>query len=87
MRRKTTNPSESKAGSGTELATSKRDQLLAMLRASDGATVDEMVAALGWQKHSVRGFLAATVKKKLGLPLTSEKEERGRVYRLSDASE
>lgn len=84
MPRKTTKSSEPKLESGAGTASSKRDQLLAMLRAADGATVDEMAAALGWQKHSIRGFLAATVKKKLGLPLTSDKEERGRVYRLAE---
>ena len=40
--------------------------------------------ATGWQKHSVRGFLAAVVRKKLGLTLTSEKTDEERVYRIED---
>jgi len=54
-----------------------------MLRDPDGATLDDIVAATGWQKHTVRGALAGALKKKLGLAVTSEKVEgRGRVYRL-----
>jgi len=64
--------------SGTKLA-----KLIAMLRADGGATVDEIVAATGWQPHTVRGAFAGALKKKLGLEVTSEKvENRGRVYKL-----
>jgi hypothetical protein len=41
-----------------------------------------MARATGWQAHSVRGFLAGVVKKKLGFTLTSEKTSWGRVYRI-----
>jgi hypothetical protein len=41
--------------------------------------------ATGWQPHSVRGFLSATIKKKLRLDVTSIKEERGRVYRVASS--
>ena len=52
-----------------------------MLRAPEGATIDEIVAATGWQPHTVRGAIAGALKKKLGLEVTSEKVEgRGRVY-------
>ena len=61
----------------------KQAQLIAMLRASEGATIDEIVAATGWQPHTVRGAFAGALKKKLGLEVTSEKVEgRGRVYKL-----
>ena len=60
----------------------KQAQLIALLR--EGATIDEMVAATGWQSHTVRGAMAGALKKRLGLTITSEKEERGRVYRIVD---
>lgn len=61
----------------------KQDMLIAMLRAPEGATIDEIVAATGWQAHSARGAMSGVLKKKLGLTITSEKVEgRGRVYAL-----
>jgi len=61
---------------------SKQDEVIAMLRRHEGATVDEVARATGWQRHTVRGVFSGTLKKKLGLTLASAKEERGRVYRL-----
>ena len=62
---------------------SKQAQLIAMLRRAKGATIDEIVEALEWQPHTVRGAIAGALKKKLGLDVTSEKDEkRGRVYRI-----
>lgn len=62
---------------------SKQAQLIAMLRLPEGATIEEIVAALSWQPHTVRGAIAGALKKKLGLDVTSEKiEGRGRVYRI-----
>ncbi len=63
-------------------AGTKQAKLVAMLR--EGATTDEMVAATGWQPHTVRGAMAGALKKRLGLTITSGKEERGRVYRIAD---
>lgn len=48
----------------------------------DGARVEELMAATGWQAHSVRGALSGGVKKQLKLNVTSEKTEAGRVYRV-----
>ena len=62
---------------------SKQDEVIAMLRRAEGATVDEVVGATGWQRHTVRGVFSGTLKKKLGLTLASAKEERGRVYRIA----
>jgi hypothetical protein len=63
----------------------KQATLIAMLRAPDGATIAEIMAATGWQSHTVRGAMAGALKKKLGLEVTSEKVEgRGRVYRLAN---
>jgi hypothetical protein len=53
-----------------------------MLRDRAGTTIAAMMAATGWQQHSVRGFLAGVVRKKLGLNLVSELGERGRTYRI-----
>ena len=59
--------------------------LIAMLRTPDGATIEEIAAATGWQTHTVRGAMSSALKKKLGLEVTSQKiEGRGRVYAISD---
>jgi hypothetical protein len=64
----------------------KQATLIAMLRAPEGATIEEIMAATGWQSHTVRGAMAGALKKKLGLEVTSEKVEgRGRVYSLPHA--
>ena len=64
---------------------SKQAKLIEMLRAADGAAIDEIVRAFGWQAHTARGVIAGALKKKLGLAVTSEKiEGRGRVYRIAD---
>ena len=56
-----------------------------MLRQANGATIEEIVTAFGWQPHTVRGAIAGALKKKLGLNVASEKvEDRGRVYRIND---
>jgi len=62
---------------------SKQDEVIAMLRRPEGATVDEVANATGWQRHTVRGVFSGTLKKKLGLTIASAKEERGRVYRIN----
>lgn len=49
-----------------------------------GATIAAMMAATEWQQHSVRGFLAGVIRKKLGLNLVSEQTDKGRVYRIRD---
>jgi hypothetical protein len=62
---------------------SKQGEVIAMLRRPEGATVDEVAGAMGWQRHTVRGLFSGTLKKKLGLTLSSAQEERGRVYRIA----
>jgi Protein of unknown function (DUF3489) len=64
---------------------SKQEVVIAMLRQPEGATVDEVASVTGWQRHTVRGLFSGTLKKKLGLPLASAMEERGRVYRIVEA--
>jgi len=62
----------------------KHARVLAMLRSKRGTTIAAIVRATGWQPHSVRGFLAAVIKKKLGLNLASEKTKSGRIYRIAE---
>ena len=62
----------------------KHARIIAMLRAPAGATIAAIMAATDWQQHSVRGFLAGVVRKKLGLNLVSEQTDRGRVYSIKD---
>jgi hypothetical protein len=87
--RKTTKPAPRKrtavasprpaAGSDT-----KHARIIAMLRKPAGTTIAAILAATDWQQHSVRGFLAGVVRKKLGLNLVSEQTDKGRVYRIKD---
>src|ERR1700704_5959367 len=62
----------------------KHGRILAMLRTPAGATIAAIMTATEWQQHSVRGFLAGVVRKKLGLNLVSESTDKGRVYRIKD---
>jgi len=64
-------------------ANTKQAKLIEMLKRPEGATITEVVEALQWEPHTVRGAIAGALKKKLGLTIESEKEgERGRIYRI-----
>ena len=64
----------------------KHARIIAMLRTPVGATIASIAIATEWQQHSVRGFLAGVVRKKLGLNLVSEQTDKGRVYRIKDGT-
>jgi len=76
------------ASRGRRRPKTKKQIAIALLERSKGASLAEMQRAMGWQEHSVRGFLAATVKKMPGVSVTSEKPENGpRRYRVVHAGE
>ncbi len=79
--RKRSAPASSKPTAGPD---TKNARIIAMLRTPAGATIAAIVTATNWQQHSVRGFLAGVVRKKLGLNLVSEQTDKGRVYRIKD---
>src|SRR6266516_808577 len=70
------------AGHQQTRANSKQARVLALLRGPNGATIATVMRTTGWQPHTVRGFFAAVVRKKLALRLESEKTDGERVYRI-----
>jgi hypothetical protein len=63
-------------------ANTKQEKVLRLLRRPEGATIAIIMSTTGWQQHSIRGFFAGVVRKKLALTLTSEKTDGDRVYRI-----
>lgn len=73
-----------RAKAGTRREGTKQAALIDLLRRREGATIDELVAVTGWQKHTIRGAMAGALKKKLGLTIDSDKVDgRGRVYKIA----
>jgi Protein of unknown function (DUF3489) len=75
-------PRQAQRDPKAEKSSSKQSRVLAMLQSPQGATIAAMMQATGWQQHSVRGFLAGVVRKRLRLNLTSDKLDGARVYRV-----
>ena len=75
---------EGPAPTRTPRSGTKQALLIGLLERPEGATIEEVIAATGWQAHTVRGAISGALKKRLGIAITSEKvEERGRVYRVA----
>jgi len=70
-------------GSRKADAGSKQSRVIAMLQSPAGATIAAMMKATGWQQHSVRGFLAGVVRKRLKLKLGSKKVDGIRIYQIA----
>jgi hypothetical protein len=66
----------------TDKKDTKQSRVVEMLRSSTGTTIDAVMKATGWQQHSVRGFFAGVVQKKLRLKLSSTKIDGNRIYRI-----
>ena len=66
-------------------ANSKQARVVTMLQSPTGMTIASIMKETGWQQHSVRGFLAGVVRKKLKLKLNSNKIDGSRVYRVDGA--
>ena len=62
---------------------SKQSHVIAMLQSPKGTTIAAMMKATGWQQHSVRGFLAGVIRKRLKLKLHSKRVDGERVYRVA----
>jgi hypothetical protein len=63
---------------------SKIANMITLLRRREGATLEQMMKATGWQAHSVRGAMSGSLKKKLGLTITNIKDGETRIYRIVD---
>ena len=80
---KTANATAKVASDAGNMKPTKANAILDLLKSKNGASIDDMIKATGWQSHSVRGFLSGTVKKRMGLTVENEPDKDGvRRYRI-----
>src|SRR5947208_17053692 len=72
-------------GASRSRAASKQSQVIGLLQRPQGATIEEMAIAMGWQRHTVRGMISGALKKELGLEILSEPTDRERLYRIGES--
>ena len=76
------------AASRNSVSQAKGEKIVNLLQRKTGASIDELTKVTGWQKHSIRGFISGTLKKKQSLSITSMKEEnRDRRYFVTEKSQ
>jgi hypothetical protein len=76
--------SAGKKEKGATRQESKKAQIIALLKVDAGVSIDQLTRVTGWQKHSIRGFLSGTMRKKMGLKVVSTKDTNGtRLYRIA----
>jgi hypothetical protein len=73
------------SASPSKRPTGKLGALVSLLTRPEGATLEAMTAATGWQAHSVRGAMSGALKRKAGLTILAEVTDAGRIYRIPGA--
>jgi hypothetical protein len=75
---------KAKVAKPAQRADSKQARFIAAMRTAKGMSITEAAKEFGWQQHTVRGAIAGAIKKRLGLKVTAEQDEkRGTVYRIA----
>jgi Protein of unknown function (DUF3489) len=80
---RTKGPTKVQSVAGSVRSRTKQEAVLGLLRRPQGATIAAITEATGWQQHSVRGFLAGVVRKRLKLKLGSDRVDGNRVYKIT----
>lgn len=81
--RKATNPARQSKVKAAPV--SKQEAMIALLKRPKGTTMEELMSATGWQRHSVHGAISGVLRKRLGLEVITEYGDRGRSYRIAGA--
>lgn len=85
-RTKTEAAPEAPMPNASRVASGKIAILVNLLQQPGGTTIEAMMAATGWQAHSVRGAISGSIKRALGIAVISEKVDGARTYRIEAAA-